>query len=49
MTKKELEVLNKIKKTCLENEGCETCKYYDYVYRCVFNRDMPVDWYIEEE
>lgn len=48
MTKKELEVLNKIKKTCSENESCGTCKYYDYVYRCVFNRDFPADWQIEE-
>lgn len=47
MSKQEIQVLNKIKKTCLEAENCETCKYHDYVWRCVFNREFPADWIIE--
>ena len=49
MNKEEIKVLNKIKKICLENEECGTCKYYDYAFRCKFNQDMPMDWIIDEE
>lgn len=49
MTKKELEVLNKIKKTCINEVNCENCKYHDEMWRCRFNRGYPADWIIEEE
>lgn len=49
MTKQELKVLQKIKKKCENTEECSICEYYDLAFRCIFNRDMPMDWVIDEE
>ena len=48
-SKKELEVLTKIKKECMKNESCSTCKYFSLVYRCVFNHDFAIDWEVGED
>ena len=47
--KKELEVLTKIKKECMKNESCSTCKYFSLTSRCVFNHDFAIDWEVGED
>lgn len=45
-TKQDREVLNKIKKVCKETKDCTHCKYFES-YKCVFDKDMPMNWEVD--
>lgn len=49
LTKKELEVLTKIKNECAKNDSCSTCKYFSLANRCIFNHDFAIDWEVGED
>lgn len=49
LTKKELEVLTKIKSECMKNESCSTCKYFSLANRCIFNHDFAIGWEVGED